>query len=76
MRDYTDRYVKSGTYIDIRLAGAFEALCILLHGKNGKTETINEMIERLLRENADLLRQNEDLVRRQEDKVREKFQVK
>lgn len=71
VRAFDKRHDRQTIYIDIRYAGALDALAKLMHRGN-KTELVNEMIEDLLKKHADLLQKNEALVRLLEEQYRKK----
>jgi hypothetical protein len=71
IRAFDKRHDRQTIYIDIRYAGALDALAKLMHRGN-KTELMNEMIEDLLKKHADLLQKNEALVRLLEEQYRKK----
>lgn len=71
MRPFDKRHDRQTIYIDIRYAGALDALAKLVHRGN-KTELVNEMVEDLLEKHANLLQKNEALVRLLEEQYRKK----
>jgi hypothetical protein len=71
LRPFDKRHDRQTIYIDIRYAGALDALAKLEHRGN-KTELVNEMVEDLLKKHADLLQKNEALVQLLEEQYRKK----